>query len=149
MVNFRSLLGGAKDAATFARLLGTPVAAGAKQRFPDNKVKISSIIGDVAGKDVIVLDDEIAKGSTMIELVQRLRDYGADSIRLACTHGLFSSDALERLSALEDVAEIVCTNTVPLQMPNLTNKPKVLSVAPAMANAIQRIHNGESVSALF
>jgi hypothetical protein len=51
-------LGGAKDAAAFARLLGTPVAAGAKQRFPDDKVVISSIIGDVAGKDVIVLDDE-------------------------------------------------------------------------------------------
>ncbi|HEX3984052.1 MAG TPA: ribose-phosphate pyrophosphokinase [Acidisoma sp.] len=142
-------LGGAKDAAAFARLLGTPVAAGAKQRFPDDKVKISAIIGDVAGKDVIVLDDEIAKGSTMIELVQRLREYGAGSIRLACTHGLFSSDALERLSALEDVAEIVCTNTVPITVPSSAAKLKILSVAPALAEAIQRIHNGQSVSALF
>jgi len=142
-------LGGAKDAAAFARLLGTPVAAGAKQRFPDDKVQISAIIGDVAGKDVIVLDDEIAKGSTMIELVQRLREYKARSIRLACTHGLFSSDALERLSALEDVAEIVCTNTVPIAQTSSSPKLKVLSVARAMAEAIQRIHNGESVSALF
>ena len=67
-------LGGAKDAAAFARLLGTPVAAGAKQRFADDRVEISAIIGEVEGKDVIVLDDEIAKGSTVIELVQRLRE---------------------------------------------------------------------------
>jgi ribose-phosphate pyrophosphokinase len=142
-------LGGAKDAAAFARLLGTPVAAGAKQRFPDDRVVISSIIGDVAGKDVIVLDDEIAKGSTMIELVQRLREREARSIRLACTHGLFSSDALARLSALEDVEEIVCTNTVPVTMIASVPKLKVLSIAPALAEAIRRIHNGESVSELF
>jgi ribose-phosphate pyrophosphokinase len=85
----------------------------------------------------------------MIELVQRLREYGAGSIRLACTHGLFSSDALERLSALEDVAEIVCTNTVPITVPSSAAKLKILSVAPALAEAIQRIHNGQSVSALF
>lgn len=142
-------LGGAKDAAAFARLLGTPVAAGAKQRFADDEVRITSIIGDVAGRDVIVLDDEIAKGSTMIELVQRLREHKARTIRLACTHGLFSSNALERLSALEDVIEIVCTNTVPVAGAEAAAKLTVLSVAPAMAEAIQRIHNGESVSALF
>jgi ribose-phosphate pyrophosphokinase len=129
--------------------LGTPVAAGAKQRFPDDKVVISSIIGDVAGKDVIVLDDEIAKGSTMIELVQHLRECNARSIRLACTHGLFSSDALQRLSALENVAEIICTNSVPIAEVESAPKLKVLSAAPAMAGAIRRIHNGESVSALF
>jgi ribose-phosphate pyrophosphokinase len=142
-------LGGAKDAAAFARLLGTPVAAGAKQRFADDRVVISSIIGGVAGKDVIVLDDEIAKGSTMIELVQRLRELGARSIRLACTHGLFSSDALARLSSLEDVAEIVCTNTLPITEHVSTPKLTVLSIAPALAEAIRRIHNGESVSELF
>lgn len=142
-------LGGAKDAAAFARLLGTPVAAGAKQRFPDDRVEISSIIGAVAGKDVIVLDDEMAKGSTMVELVQRLREGDARSIRLACTHGLFSGDALARLSALEDVAEIVCTNTVPISERGSASKLTVLSVAPALARAAQRIHNGESVSALF
>jgi ribose-phosphate pyrophosphokinase len=142
-------LGAAKDAAAFARLLGVPVAAGAKQRFADDRVVISSIIGDVAGKDVIVLDDEIARGSTMIELVQRLREHGARSIRLACTHGLFSGDALARLGSLEDVAEIVCTNTVPIAETVSAPKLKVLSIAPAMAEAIRRIHNGESVSAIF
>ena len=142
-------LGGAKDAAAFARLLETPVAAGAKQRFADDRVVISAIIGDVEGKDVIVLDDEIAKGSTVIELVQRLRERDARSIRIACTHGLFTSDALARLGELPDVAEIVCTNTVPVAAGETNSKLKVLSIAPAMAEAIRRIHNGESVSALF
>jgi ribose-phosphate pyrophosphokinase len=142
-------LGGAKDAAAFARLLETPVAAGAKQRFADDRVVISAIIGEVEGKDVIVLDDEIAKGSTVIELIQRLRERNARTIRVACTHGLFSSDALARLGDLTDVEEIVCTNTVPMAADKTSSKLKVLSIAPAMAEAIRRIHNGESVSALF
>ena len=142
-------LGGAKEAAAFARMLGTSVAAGAKQRFEDDRVSISAIIGEVAGKDVIVLDDEIAKGSTVIELMHRLRERDARSIRIACTHGLFSSDAVQRLADQPDVLEIVCTNTVPIAREKHVPKLKVLSVAPALAEAIRRIHNGESVSALF
>jgi ribose-phosphate pyrophosphokinase len=142
-------LGNAKEAAAFARLLGTPVAAGAKQRFHDDRVTISAVIGDVAGKDVIVLDDEIAKGSTVIELLDRLREQGVRSVRIACTHGLFSSGALERLGDQPDVLEIVCTNTVPIPEKKRVPKLEVLSIAPAMAEAMRRIHNGESVSTLF
>ncbi|MFI6267095.1 ribose-phosphate diphosphokinase [Micromonospora sp. NPDC051006] len=142
-------LGNAKEAAAFARMLGTPVAAGAKQRFSDDKVTISAVIGDVADRDVIVLDDEIAKGSTVIELMEHLRELKVRSIRLACTHGLFSSDALGRLSDQEGVLEIVCTNTVPIPVAKRVPKLQVLSVAPALAEAMRRIHNGESVSALF
>ena len=142
-------LGGAKEAAAFARMLGTSVAAGAKQRFEDDRVSISAIIGDVTGKDVIVLDDEIAKGSTVIELMDRLREQKARSIRVACTHGLFASGALQRIGDQPDVLEIVCTNTVPIPADVRAPKLKVLSVAPALAEAMRRIHNGESVSALF
>jgi ribose-phosphate pyrophosphokinase len=142
-------LGNAKEAAAFARMLGVPVAAGAKQRFADDKVSISSVIGDVAGRDVIVLDDEIAKGSTVIELLERLRELGARSVRVACTHGLFAAGALKRLSDQPDVVEIVCTNTVPIPASEHTEKLTVLSIAPALAEAMRRIHNGESVSALF
>src|SRR6476660_1437574 len=141
-------LGNAKQAARFARLLSTTVAAGAKQRFSDDRVSISSIIGEVAGRDVIVLDDEIAKGSTVFELLDRLRKLKVQSIRVACTHGLFAAGALQRLHEQPDLIEIVCTNTVPiaaLGLPKLT----VLSVAPALAEAIRRIHDGQSVSALF
>jgi ribose-phosphate pyrophosphokinase len=142
-------LGNAKEAAAFARMLGVPVAAGAKQRFADDQVVISSVIGDVAGRDVIVLDDEIAKGSTIIELLARLRDLGARSVRVACTHGLFAAGALKRLADQPDVVEIVCTNTVPIPMADPDPKLTVLSIAPALAEAMRRIHNGESVSALF
>ncbi|RKN08635.1 ribose-phosphate diphosphokinase [Streptomyces radicis] len=142
-------LGNAKEAAAFARMLGIPVAAGAKQRFSDDRVTISSVIGDVTGRDVIVLDDEIAKGSTVIELLGRLRELDVASVRIACTHGLFSANALGRLSAEPDVLEIVCTNTVPIPADQRTGKLRVLSIAPALAEAVRRIHNGESVSALF
>ena len=139
-------LGNAKSAAAFARRLGVPVAAGAKERLSDTEVSITTIIGDVSGRDVIVLDDEIARGTTMFELLDRLREQGARSIAVACTHGLFIDSALEKLAAT-DVTEIVCTNSVPM----ISAHPKlsVLSVAPALAEAINRIHNGESVSSLF
>jgi ribose-phosphate pyrophosphokinase len=141
-------LGNAKEAAAFARLLGAAVAAGAKQRFPDDRVVISSVIGEIEDRDVIVLDDEIAKGSTVLELLRLLRGMKPRSVRVACTHGLFSADALARLADQDDVLEIVCTNTVPVPR-GVTDKLRVLSVAPALAEAIRRIHDGESVSALF
>jgi ribose-phosphate pyrophosphokinase len=142
-------LGNAKEAAAFARLLGVPVAAGAKQRFADDRVSISAVIGDVAGRDIIVLDDEIAKGSTILELLDRLREHDVRTIRVACTHGLFASGALKRIGDQDDVAEIVCTNTVPIPASESNPKLTVLSIAPALAEAMRRIHNGESVSELF
>jgi ribose-phosphate pyrophosphokinase len=142
-------LGNAKSASAFARRLGLPVAAGAKQRFDDERVSISSIIGEVAGRDIIVLDDEIARGTTVIELLARLREQDVRTIRIACTHGLFAGGILARLQEQPDVTEIVCTNTVPIPKENLVPKLTVLSVAPALAEAMRRIHDGESVSALF
>lgn len=142
-------LGNAKEAAAFARMIGAQVAAGAKQRFADDRVSISSVIGDVAGRDVIILDDEIAKGSTVLELLDRLRGLRPRSIRVACTHGLFAAGALKRIGEQPDVLEIVCTNTVPIPAQERTEKLRVLSIAPALAEAVRRIHNGESVSALF
>ena len=140
-------LGYAKSASHFAKRLGVPVAAGAKERFSDEKVSITSIIGEVADRDVIVLDDEIARGTTVLELLSVLRAHEPRSISIACTHGLFADGALEKLGAAEDVREIVCTNSVPMAKghPKLT----VLSVAPALAEAIRRTHVGESVSVLF
>jgi ribose-phosphate pyrophosphokinase len=142
-------LGNAKDAQDFARLLDVPVAVGAKQRINDHKVSITSVIGEVAGRDVIVLDDEIARGSTVLELLDRLRERGVNSVRVACTHGLFADGAIGRIGAEPDVLEIVCTNTVPIPVEERSSKLTVLSVAPILAEAMRRIHNGESVSTLF
>ena len=142
-------LGNAKSASHFARLLKLPVAAGSKQRLSDEKVVIEAIVGDVDGKNAIIIDDEIANGGTTMEMIERLREHHAGRISLACTHGLFSGRAIERLSAQPDIVEIVTTNTVPIapekRLPNMT----VLSVAPLIAETIRRIHNGESVSSLF
>lgn len=142
-------LGNAKSATAFARLLRLPVAAGTKRRIADDRVVIDAIVGDVAGRDVIVLDDEIANGGTILELLNLLRKHRAGRIAVVCTHGLFTGRAIERLRAQSDIAEIVTTNTVPVppekRLPNLT----VLSIAPLLAEAIRRIHDGESVSSLF
>ena len=142
-------LGNAKEANHFARLLDVPVAAAVKQRISDDKVVISSIIGEVRDRDVIVIDDEIARGSTILELLDHLTDAGAASVRVACTHGLFVDGSLRRIQDRPDVREIVCTNTVPIPGAGAAGKLTVLSVAPALAEAVRRIHNGESVSALF
>jgi ribose-phosphate pyrophosphokinase len=142
-------LGNAKVATEFARNLGLPVAAGSKQREADDRVVIDRIVGDVRGKDVIVLDDEIATGGSIIELLRVLRKEGAQQISIACTHGLFTGPAIDRLKQEPDIAEIVTTNTVPLppekQLPNIVTR----SVAPLFAEAVHRIHAGESVSSLF
>ena len=142
-------LGNAKNAAALARLLQLPVAAGAKERHSDELVTISSIIGDVAGRDVIVLDDEIARGTTIVELLDRLREQDVRSVRIACTHGLFSDGALKRIAAQPLVREIVSTNTLPTGDDAASAGLRVISIAPALAEAIRRIHEGESVSALF
>ena len=142
-------LGNAKNAAALARLLQLPVAAGAKERHSDQHVTISSIIGDVGGRDVIVLDDEIARGTTIVELLERLRERDAQSVRIACTHGLFADGALKRIAAQPLVREIVTTNTLPPADDAAGAGLRVISIAPALAEAIRRIHEGESVSALF
>jgi ribose-phosphate pyrophosphokinase len=142
-------LGNAKSAAAMARMLGLPVAAGAKERLSDEQVTISSIIGEVSGRDVIVLDDEIARGTTVLELLARLAEQDARSVRIACTHGLFCDGALGRIAAQPQVREIVCTNTVPVPEAGREPKLHVISLASALAEAIRRIHLGESVSALF
>ena len=142
-------LGNAKSATQFARLLGLPVAAGSKRRLADDKVVIDAIVGDVDGKDIIILDDEIATGGSMLELIDRLDSRNVGHISIACTHGIFSGKAIERFSSTDRIDEIVTTNTVPIppekRLPNMT----VLSIAPLLAQAIHNIHEGESVSQLF
>jgi len=142
-------LGRAKTASHFARRLRLPVAAGSKERISDDKVVVDAIVGDVEGKNVIIIDDEIANGSTIIEILKRLREFHIGRVTVVCTHGLFTSNAIQRLREQRDIVEIVTTNTVPIppekRLPNMT----ILSIAPLMAETIRRIHNGESVSTLF
>jgi len=143
-------LGNAKAATQFARILDLPVAAGSKRRLSDDRVVIDAIVGEVTGRNVIILDDEVATGGSILELISALHRERVGRISLACTHGLFTGKAIDRLRSLGDeLEEIVTTNTVPIpqekQLPNMT----ILSIAPLLSEAIKRIHQGESVSALF
>jgi ribose-phosphate pyrophosphokinase len=125
------------------------MAAGNKKRLSDDRVVIDTLVGDVEGKNVIILDDEIANGGTIMEVLNKLRERRVKHITVVCTHGLFTGKAIARLGAQADIAEIVTTDTVPIppekRLPNMT----ILSIAPLLAEAIRRIHIGESVSVLF
>ena len=140
-------LGNAKTANQFARLLGLPVAAGSKQRLADDRVVIDAIVGEVAGRRAIVLDDEIATGGSLLELLHRLEQEGCPEVDVACTHGLFTGKAVARLRGHPFVRSFVTTDTVPTpaDWPELG----VRSVANLFAEAIRRSHDGESVSSLF
>jgi len=140
-------LGNAKTASQFARLLGLPVAAGSKRRLADDRVVIDAIVGDVAGKRVIVLDDEIATGGSLVELLDKLAEQDCGPTAIACTHGLFTGKAVPRLSQHPQISEVVTTDTVPA--PSHWPELKVRSVAGLFAEAMRRIHAGESVSSLF
>jgi ribose-phosphate pyrophosphokinase len=140
-------LGNAKTAAQLGRLLGLPVAAGSKQRLSDDTVVIDAIVGDVRGKRAIVLDDEIATGGSILELLGKLEELGCREVVVATTHGLFTGKAVERLRGHAMITEVVTTDTVPA--PANWPELKVRSVAPLFAEAIRRVHLGESVSSLF
>lgn len=108
---------------------------------------IDRIVGDVSGRRAVILDDEIATGGSILELMDRLRLEGCHEASIATTHGLFTGQAVERLRDHPMVRQVVTTDTVPppTGWPDL----QVSSVANLFAEAIRRIHNGESISSLF
>ena len=143
-------LGHAKSAAKFAKDLGLPVAAGNKERLSDTQVRIGSIVGPPLGnfRTAIVYDDEIATGGSAIELCDRLTQEGIRDIRVACTHGVFVRQALERIAALDHVREIVTTDTVYLPAERRHPKLRILSSAPIFADAIRRNYLRQSIGHL-
>lgn len=142
-------IGHAKRGAHLARELGLPVAALNKKRISDKEVVVDGLIGDVKDKRVILVDDEIAAGTSMIEAVKLLRQHGVEYATLVCTHGIFCGPAIERLGAMPQIKAIVTTNTVPIPLEKRIKGMEVLSVAPLFAEAIRRIHEGETMQPLF
>ncbi len=107
------------------------------------------VIGDVEGRDVILLDDMIDTAGSITQAVQALRQEGARRIVASCTHAVLSGQAIERLERSE-IEEVVVTNTIPLREDlACAKKVTVLSVAPLLGEAIRRIHTETSVSSLF
>jgi ribose-phosphate pyrophosphokinase len=144
--------GGTARARGLARLLDAPIAIIDKRRPRDDDVEILNVIGDVEGKPCVVIDDLISTGSTLIGAAKALRANGATHVDVVATHGVFSNAAIAKLHAAP-IDEICITDTIPLHdgPRSFDDAPKlrVLSVAPLIAEAIVRVHEGRSVSELF
>jgi len=143
-------LGYANAARRIAELLDIPLVFMQKtHRDNSGHSEIVGVIGDIDRKRAIVIDDEIDKGTTVLNTVRVLQERGVTEIYAACTHPTFSDGAAEKLCA-SGLKELIVTDTVPLK-PSARNLPqlRVLSVAPLFAEAIRRIHEGESVGSLF
>jgi ribose-phosphate pyrophosphokinase len=141
--------GSARRAGPYAETLGIPLAIGDKRRLGhSDRVEIVRIVGDVKGKKAIVFDDEIATGASLMEIVRMLEKESVQEIYAAAAHGLLCGPAIERIQN-SSVRQVVVTDTLPLPAARATDKIKVVSVAPVFAEAIKRIHTGESVSSLF
>jgi ribose-phosphate pyrophosphokinase len=144
-------MGSAKSAARFAKSLSLPIAAGNKERISDTQVKISGLVGNqVRGHThALIYDDEIATGGSIDELSRVLIEEGVENILVICTHGVFTRGGLERLANIEQIKEIITTDTVYLPPEKRHPKLKVLSVAPVFANAIYNNLHHESINDLF
>ena len=141
-------VGSAAMGQSYARSLGVHFALIDKRRYAPNKAEVSHMIGDLEGKDVLIIDDMIDTAGTTVSAAQAAMDKGAKSVTAAATHGVLSDPAIDRLKEAP-IKELIITDTISVkkekQLPNM----KIVSVANVFAEAIKRIHNGESVSALF
>ena len=150
-------VGNIKTAAKYVAHLGGDLAIVHKRRVSGSEVNAYEIIGDVAGRNVVMCDDIIATAGTVCSAAKLVKERGAEKIYVGATHGVFVAQAFERL-AQSPIDEVVVTDTIPLseRAKNLgnVNQPnvglvKVLSVAPMLGETIKRIHRNESVSSLF
>jgi ribose-phosphate pyrophosphokinase len=142
-------VGGIKMARAYAKRLGVPLAIIDKRRESPEKTEAMHILGEVEGKNAIVVDDLVATGSSLFEGVEALKKAGAKNIYAAIAHGVLSGPAIERLDKCANLKELVITDSIPLDKNKTHPRIKVLSVANLLGEAIKRIHNEESVSSLF
>ena len=141
-------MGSVKRARVFSKRLNTPIAIIDKRREQANVSEVMNIVGEVEGMDVIIPDDMMDTGGTIINAATALKLKGAGEIYCACTHPLFSEDASSRIEG-SNISEMIVTNTI-LHPPEFyCSKVKVISVAPLLSEAIRRIYENESVSSLF
>lgn len=142
-------VGDEKRARNVARLLGTPLAIVNKERIGnEERVIAQTLIGDVKDRHVLIVDDEIDTGGTVLASAGIAFERGAKSVAVACVHAILSRNAAERLCS-SAIQELVVTDTIPLAPHKQHSKITVLSVAPLFGEAITRIHSGRSVGELF
>ena len=140
--------GSVPRARKMAEPLNCPIAIVDKRRPEPNKSEIMNIIGDVAGKNCIIIDDMFDTAGTFSNAANAIKELGAKSVRAAATHAVLSGPAIERLenSAIE---ELVLLNTMPISEEKIISKMKILSVGPLFADAMTRIHTNDTISKLF
>jgi ribose-phosphate pyrophosphokinase len=143
-------VGGEKRARNAARMLETPLAIVLKERMGNTeRVAAQNLIGDVDGRDVLIMDDEIDTGGTIVSAADIALAHGARSISVACVHPILSGNAVQRICGSGNVEELLVTDTIPIAPEKMHEKITVLSLAPLFSEAMSRIHSGHSVGALF
>jgi len=142
-------VGSIKMARAYAKRVSAGLAIIDKRRVSPEKAEAMHIMGEVEGKNVIIVDDMVATGSSLIEAVGALKKAQAKTIYAAITHGVLSGPAIERIDQCKGLEKLLISDSIPLSAQNRNAKIQVLSVAGLLAEAIKRIHNEESVSCLF
>lgn len=141
-------MGSVKMGRAFAKRLNVDLAIVDKRRYGKDTTEVMNIIGDVRGKDVVILDDMISTAGTLVRGARAIAEKGARTITACATHPVFAGDALKNITQ-SPITEVVVTNSVPFTRFDECPKIKVLDISKMMAEAIKRIHYNESVSTLF
>ena len=140
--------GSVPRARNMAQILNCPIAIVDKRRPEPNKSEIMNIIGDIEGKNCILMDDMIDTAGTITNAANALKDLGALSVNACATHAVLSGPAIERIQS-SAIEELVLLNTIPLPEEKKTDKMKVISVTPLFAEAMTRVFTNGSISTLF
>jgi len=143
-------VGGVVRARALAKQLGCDLAIIDKRRPKANVSEVMHVIGDIEGRNCVIMDDMIDTAGTLVKAAEVLKQRGAKKVYAYCTHPIFSGPAIQRITEGEALDEVVVTNTIPLNaQAQACTKIRQLSVAPLFAETIQRISSGDSVSSLF
>ncbi len=142
-------VGGVGRAQALAQQIDATLAILVKRRPEPNRSEVTNVIGDVQGKTCVMIDDIIDTGGSIVGGADILRQRGADRVIVACSHAVLSGPAVERLEMASFIEQVIITDTISHPCDYLTPKFECLSVAPLLAEAIGRIHRGDSVSELF
>ncbi len=142
--------GGVERVRHYAKKLGCDLAMIDKRRTGANVAKAMNVVGDVAGKDCVLIDDMIDTAGSLVEAAAALKAHGAGKIYAAATHAVFSGPAIERIANCKDFEQVIVTDTIPLSdEASKVSKIKVISTAEILSKAIHRTYNHDSVSSLF
>jgi len=141
--------GGVERARAYAKRLHAALAIIDKRRSGPNIAEVMNIIGDVKGKKAVIIDDMIDTAGTLTQAARAVMDHGAEGVWAYATHPVLSGPAIERIDG-SPLVEVVVSDTIPLgEAARNSNKIRVMSVAPLVAEAVKRVHTGESISTLF